>query len=410
MSSREWKRPLGVKVTQLMHREAITHAQLSHPNILPFLGVYHEHVDSPPMMVLPFLERGSLQDFLIEQQLIAEDFQRIVLGIAEGVGYLHSRQPPIVHGDLHPGNVLLDIFGTPRLCDFGLSRIRHEVTRTRTLLMEGGRLRFLAPELAKGLTERFRTTLQSDIFSLAMTFLNLWTGKKPFSEIPKDRKVASTLKKGKRPTRPTVHFGLKLGAESDLWMLLSDMWAHDSMTRPSIGEVFERLNQKIFDPPLPSQASTSYILPLDSTRPMNLSPDSPAALRPTAVGLEALQKFKVPPSLDLHRRHARGESASPLLSYDAFSETPTSPYINASKPVQEGIRKDMEYGFPASNTYGGQSTLERNRFIDSSLCVVCNLLDEPDIPRPWEPERKNSDKIESIEWSKREDLGYLSPY
>ncbi|KAF8312101.1 kinase-like protein [Clavulina sp. PMI_390] len=228
-----------------MHREAITHAQLSHPNILPFLGVYHEHVDSPPMMVLPFLERGSLQDLLIERQLVAGDFQEIVLGISRGVVYLHSRQPPIVHGDLHPGNILLDSFGTPQLCDFGLSRIRHTVTRTRTLLMEGGRLRFLAPELTNGLTERFRTTLASDVFSLALTFLNLWTGKQPFSQIPKDRKVALALRKGKRPTRPNVQVGLEPEAESRLWTLLNDMWAQDSGSRPSIKVISECLNQEI---------------------------------------------------------------------------------------------------------------------------------------------------------------------
>ncbi|KAF8312069.1 kinase-like protein, partial [Clavulina sp. PMI_390] len=227
-------------------REAITHAQLSHPNILPFLGVFQEHADSPPVMVLPFLERGSLQDILIDQRLSTSDFQRIALGITEGVAYLHSRQPPIVHGDLHPGNVLLDNFGNPCLCDFGLSRIRHEVTRTGTLLMEGGRLRFLAPELFTAYTETFRTSMATDVFSLAMTFLNIWSGKPPFCEVTMDKKVASKLKKGKRPARPAMSLGLVPAAESALWTLLNEMWAQEPTARLPSRTVSEYLKQNIF--------------------------------------------------------------------------------------------------------------------------------------------------------------------
>jgi hypothetical protein len=48
---------VAYSVNQLVHREAITHAQLDHPNIIPFLGVYRENTEGPPMTVLPFIER-----------------------------------------------------------------------------------------------------------------------------------------------------------------------------------------------------------------------------------------------------------------------------------------------------------------------------------------------------------------
>ena len=41
------------------------HAQLDHPNVIPFLGVFKENdEDEPPMIVLPFMESGSAMDFL----------------------------------------------------------------------------------------------------------------------------------------------------------------------------------------------------------------------------------------------------------------------------------------------------------------------------------------------------------
>jgi serine/threonine protein kinase len=71
---------------QLVHREAITHSLLDHPNVIRFLGVFTEHADSPPMVVLPFVERGSLSDLLRRNAVQGVEFAWIVCLIA-----LHSR-------------------------------------------------------------------------------------------------------------------------------------------------------------------------------------------------------------------------------------------------------------------------------------------------------------------------------
>ncbi|KAF8312064.1 kinase-like protein [Clavulina sp. PMI_390] len=231
MARREWNRPLGRKVTKLVHREALTHSWLSHANIIPFLGIYHEEVGSPPMVVLPFVDGGSLQDLLDDEPLTLEQFEKIVLGTAQGVLYLHTRTPPIIHGDLHPGNILLGKSGHPYICDFGLSRLRHEITRTRTMMFEAGRLRFLAPELSSG-SEPFRTTPESDIFSLAMTFLNAWTGEPPFFDIENERRVSSEFQIGNRPTMFYPGFECP-----GLLSLLSGMWAQIPSARPLMPEV-----------------------------------------------------------------------------------------------------------------------------------------------------------------------------
>ncbi|KAF8291774.1 hypothetical protein DL93DRAFT_969673 [Clavulina sp. PMI_390] len=96
MSAKEWRGERGRRVRgvsapislaksmlmpllQLVYREAITHSQLHHPNILRFLGIY-EAVIYTPMVILPLYERGSLKDLLedTEQLLDLAAFRRMV--------------------------------------------------------------------------------------------------------------------------------------------------------------------------------------------------------------------------------------------------------------------------------------------------------------------------------------------
>ncbi|KAF8308524.1 kinase-like protein [Clavulina sp. PMI_390] len=247
MAPWEWESPLGYKVTRLIHREAITHSLLHHPNVLPFLGIYHEGEGSPPLTIVPLIERGSLQKALEGPPISPHTLQSILLGVSSGVAYLHSQRPPIVHGDIHPGNILIDFDNNPYLCDFGLSRIRHQVTRTRTILQEAGRPRFMAPELFIKWTTSFRTSSASDIFSVAMTFLNVWSGRLPFSELRNDLKVMSSFRKGQRPEIPTDGVVLAPELRKHLWELLCEMWAQNPVKRPSSFEVLVRVTHGFDD-------------------------------------------------------------------------------------------------------------------------------------------------------------------
>ncbi|KAF8313894.1 kinase-like protein [Clavulina sp. PMI_390] len=196
-------------------------------------------------MVVAFLERGSLSDLLKTQTLSFEEF-KIIVRITQGVGYLHSRHPPVIHGDLHPGNVLFDNDGNPRLCDFNLTHIRHEVSRTRSNRRGSGEVRFLAPELCDSPTNEFNPTCKSDVYALAMICFNMWTGEKPFSEIQLEWQVAWYILKGRRPRRPTsspVQVDLSYDVEVAFWNLLEDMWDQNANNRPSCAAALARLDE-----------------------------------------------------------------------------------------------------------------------------------------------------------------------
>ena len=139
---------------------------------------------------------------------------------------------------------MIDASGNALLCDFGLSRIRHECTRTHTTIREGGRVRFLAPELSDG-PEEFRTSASSDIFSLSMTFFNVWARELPFKEC-RDQKAGAKIRDGQRPERPAIGIGLPPAMEQEFWVLVVKMWAHVAGERPSSEYVQLRL-ETIFD-------------------------------------------------------------------------------------------------------------------------------------------------------------------
>jgi len=71
---------------QLLHREAITHSLLKHPNIIPFLGVYRASRDEPPAIVLPYAENGSLGKFIANNPVTSAWFAKIVR-IASQISY-----------------------------------------------------------------------------------------------------------------------------------------------------------------------------------------------------------------------------------------------------------------------------------------------------------------------------------
>lgn len=233
----DWTSPEGRRSLSAIHREVIALLQVQHPNILPILGTT-SGVDHPLSIISPYAENGNSFDYLVamERSERPTTFIRISISIASALYYLHTHEPPIIHGDVHARNIVVDDKGNALLCDFGVSRILHEVTRTNSNIVEGGKYRYLAPELVTD--DEFRTSRASDCYSFAMAILEMATLERPFAEILRDLSVPPLAAAGRRPRRPKNGLGdLPTGAADALWALLSLMWAHDKEKRPSLDRV-----------------------------------------------------------------------------------------------------------------------------------------------------------------------------
>ncbi|CAK9193281.1 unnamed protein product, partial [Sphagnum troendelagicum] len=84
------------------------------------------------LLVYAFMANRSLQEVLFDEDgLGALDWDKrfkIILDTAQGLSFLHFMcDPPIIHGDVKPSNILLDSSFRARIADFGLSRLKSEL-------------------------------------------------------------------------------------------------------------------------------------------------------------------------------------------------------------------------------------------------------------------------------------------
>ncbi|KAK3410775.1 hypothetical protein EUGRSUZ_J02814 [Eucalyptus grandis] len=109
---------------------------------------------------------------------------RIAIDIAQALDYLHHHaDPPVVHCDLKPSNVLLDNDMTAHVGDFGLARLLHDKNpQIQSSLSTGafkGTIGYVAPEY--GMAGEIST--RGDVYSFGILVMEMFTGKKPTDEM-----------------------------------------------------------------------------------------------------------------------------------------------------------------------------------------------------------------------------------
>ena len=154
------------------NREAVAIGRLSHPNIVT---VYDQgESDGHLYLAMELLEGRDLRATIEEAADVSlADRIRIMIQIAQGLGYAHSKG--VVHRDIKPANLLVTNEGIVKILDFGLARVGAGGTITRRGVILGTP-DYMSPEQAmgKGVDNR------SDIFSAGGVFYEFLTLEKPF--------------------------------------------------------------------------------------------------------------------------------------------------------------------------------------------------------------------------------------
>ncbi len=170
--------------------EGRVQAQLDHPNLVGVVDVID--VGGAPGLVLEYVEGPTLRTLLQDAPPAPEDAVALFRQVLDGVA--HAHRAGLVHRDLKPDNVVLDVSKSPpvaRVTDFGVARAARGV---------GGRegtLGYCAPEQLRGESPSPR----ADVFALGVLLWELVTGELPYPQLDREQLLAA-MTAGRRAALP----------------------------------------------------------------------------------------------------------------------------------------------------------------------------------------------------------------
>ena len=158
---------------------------LKHPNIVKYVKSGDLLVDNQKYgyVILDFISGETLADKMKREQTFNPyEAKDIILGVLNGLNYLHNMQDSIIHNDITNLNVMLDLSGqvpVPKIIDFGYARFLSQ--SNKDFKKEG-----LNPFFSANETFNNVFSAQSDIFSVGALYYHLLVGLPPwFVELSK---------------------------------------------------------------------------------------------------------------------------------------------------------------------------------------------------------------------------------
>ncbi|KAB2001367.1 hypothetical protein ES319_D12G297900v1 [Gossypium barbadense] len=208
--------------------EVLLMEKLRHPNVVLFMGA----VTRPPNLsiVTEFLHRGSLYRLIHRpnNQLDERRRLRMALDTARGMNYLHNCTPMIVHRDLKSPNLLVDRNWVVKVCDFGLSRMKHSTYLSS--MSTAGTAEWMAPEVLRNEP----SDEKCDVYSFGVILWELSTLQQPW--------------KGMNPMQVVGAVGFqhrRLDIPDDIDPAIAEIirkcWHTDPKLRPTFAEIMAAL-------------------------------------------------------------------------------------------------------------------------------------------------------------------------
>ena len=225
-------------------RECRQCSMLRHPNVIQFLGVYYPtgaggaNSMRLPVMIMEMMT-DSLTSFVDKHEKIPVHIKySIVHDVSLGLCYLHNHDPPIVHRDLSPNNVLLTAHHVAKISDLGVAKVIKADSR-KSMTKAPGTVDFMPPE---ALTRNPIYGPPMDVFSLAgiilHTFNQQWPS--PSEQVqfdPNTRRKVALLEVERRQQ----YLDKMIGEAEVLRPLVEECLDDDPAVRPTIATVCERI-------------------------------------------------------------------------------------------------------------------------------------------------------------------------
>lgn len=206
-------------------------SKMRHKNIVQFKGLCMQKDRPSAALVTKFAEKGELGHGMYSSRLLRRKGDalrfKIVLGLAEGLQYLHSYH--VIHRDIKPTNILLDDNYEPMLTDFGFSRFIDQDSSDK-MTGETGSYRYMAPEV----TRHSHYTEKADTYSFALICNEVFMDERPFEYQIAAVVALDVVKKNLRPSQKKIK-------NERLKKIIARCWDPNPDLRPEWDEVITEL-------------------------------------------------------------------------------------------------------------------------------------------------------------------------
>ncbi|KAG8737399.1 hypothetical protein FRC10_008254 [Ceratobasidium sp. 414] len=227
-------------------RQAYNWSSLRHDAILPFYGIGTMPSPNIPgefhlYMVSPYLQNRDAKHYLNKYNKAPPSSRlQISLDVARGLYHMHEAVDlpghGIVHSALNIFNVLIKDSGRAVISGFGHAKVIKDFQESFT--GDNSEYRYMAPEL---MDDDTRITYGTDIYSWAMTALEILTGVTPFGAKTKGPKIIQMVISDQRPKRADHPMIEQYSCRDELWSLLEECWSNMPEKRPSADDLVRRL-------------------------------------------------------------------------------------------------------------------------------------------------------------------------
>ena len=199
--------------TEDMLGEAIILSRIGHPNIVRVFNADVLELDTGThgFFTMEYVPGGSLDRYwrsYKERLMPVPEVVEVMRQVSSGIAVAHAEDPPIVHRDIKPQNILVGYDGAGlrvRISDFGLAKRVNPLTLLAT---SRGTLGFKPPESFENMD-----SCAADVWALGTTLYLLLTDALPFPAL--DERDISDAKRFLRPFRPASLYNIQVDVALD---------------------------------------------------------------------------------------------------------------------------------------------------------------------------------------------------
>jgi hypothetical protein len=177
------KRPVAIKILtpgplsdeEIKNRflaEGRSLARLRHPNVVN-LYMIGEH-QGLPFMAMEFIKGATLDEYIVNNHCGLKELLSLFSQMLDGLAAAHAEK--IIHRDIKPQNIMVDLKNVAHIVDFGIAKAHTDLESPKT--QQGivlGTKNYMAPELLQGKP----AGPQTDIYALGLVFQFMLTGEAP---------------------------------------------------------------------------------------------------------------------------------------------------------------------------------------------------------------------------------------